>query len=125
MLESNKIQISMSARGNPYENAIAERVNGILKSEFYLDRFFKGIAQAALVVRDVVSIYNSERPHASCDYMTPEEAHTQKGILKKRWKNYIPKEYPKDLAPIGEEVKKVLEQLFRKNAYSEMIPVEV
>jgi putative transposase len=115
ILESNKIQISMSNRGNPYENAIAERVNGILKSEFYLDRFFKDIEQVKQVVREVVMVYNTQRPHASCDYMTPDQAHEHHGILKKRWKNYKPKEMSKILQPIGEDVKKVLAQLLMKN----------
>lgn len=125
VLEHNNIQISMSARGNPYENAIAERVNGILKMEFYLDRFFKNIEQVTEVVRDVVIVYNTQRPHASCDYMTPEQAHAQEGILKKRWKNYKHKERMKDLQPIGEEVKKVLDQLIKKSVNTEKIPVEI
>jgi putative transposase len=119
VLESNGIQISMSKRGNPYENAIAERVNGILKTEFYLDRFFKDISQVRRVVQDVVPVYNTKRPHASCDYMTPEQAHERQGVLKKRWKSYKHSETPKDLQPIGEEVKKALEQLLKKNANSE------
>jgi transposase InsO family protein len=115
VLESNHIQISMSNRGNPYENAIAERVNGILKTEFYLDRFFKDITQVKQVVQEVVRVYNTQRPHASCDYMTPDQAHEHHGILRKRWKNYRPKQKPKDFQPIGEEVKKVLAQLLMKN----------
>lgn len=115
VLEGNDIQISMSGRGNPYENAIAERVNGILKSEFYLDRQFKNLAQVRLVVGETVKTYNTLRPHASCDYMTPEEAHRQHGILKKRWKNYKKKEHTKNLEPIGEKVEKVLAQLIKKH----------
>lgn len=115
VLEGNGIQISMSGRGNPYENAIAERVNGILKSEFYLDRHFKNIAQVLLVVEEVIRTYNTLRPHASCDYMTPEEAHRQKGILNKRWKKYKQRERIKKLEPIGEEVEKVLAQLIKKH----------
>lgn len=115
LLESNGIKISMSSRGNPYENAIAERVNGILKTEFYLDRFFRDISQVKVVVQESVRVYNTQRPHASCNYLTPEQAHMRTGILKKRWNNYKPKEQPKDLQPISEEVKKVLEQLIKKN----------
>lgn len=115
VLEKNDIQISMSNRGNPYENAIAERVNGILKSEFYLDRFFKDISQARLVVQEVVQTYNTLRPHASCDYMTPQQAHTKQGVLKKRWKMPNRKKREKDLEPIGEEVKRVLAQLLLKS----------
>jgi putative transposase len=114
VLEREQIQISMSAKGNPYENAIAERVNGILKSEFYLDRYFKNIEQVRSIVKETIAVYNNQRPHASCDYLTPAQAHLQNGILNKRWKSYKRKEKPKDLQPIGEEVKKALEQLLRK-----------
>lgn len=114
ILQENAIQISMSARGNPYENAIAERVNGILKTEFYLDRYFKDIQQVTFVVRDTIEVYNTQRPHASCDYLTPQQAHMCSGIFDKRWKDYKRKERTKDLKPIGEEVKQVLEQLLKK-----------
>jgi len=83
LLKSKKIQISMSKPGNPYENAVAERVNGILKTEFYLDGYFTNIDQVRQVLRDTVSVYNNERPHASCDYLTPEQAHHLHGALKK------------------------------------------
>ena len=63
-------------------------VNGILKTEFYLDRFFKDIYQVKLVVKEVVSVYNTYRPHASCNYLTPDKAHKKSGVLKKRWRNY-------------------------------------
>jgi transposase InsO family protein len=104
----------MSARGNPYENATAERVNGILKSEFYLDRCFNDLAEVCIVVHDTIRIYNSLRPHASCDYLTPDQAHTCNGVLKKRWKNYNQVKQLKELTPISEEVKLVLSQLLKK-----------
>lgn len=113
-LDINQIQISMSARGNPYENATAERVNGILKSEFYLDRCFRNLEDVRFVVKDTVRIYNNLRPHASCDYLTPELAHTCKGVLKKRWKSYKRVKQPKEIQPISEEVKLVLAQLLKK-----------
>lgn len=115
VLEKNGIQISMSRRGNPYDNAIAERVNGILKSEFYLDRFFTDISQVRLVVQQVVTTYNTLRPHASCDYMTPQQAHMQQGIMNKRWKNYNRIKSSKEPQPIGVEVKNVLAQLLKKS----------
>lgn len=120
VLESNQIQISMSARGNPYENASAERVNGILKSEFYLDRCFSDLAEVEFVVKDTIRVYNNLRPHASCDYLTPEQAHKRSGVLKKRWKSYKQDKKPKEMQPISEEVKSVLAQLLKKE-----IPVEV
>jgi transposase InsO family protein len=122
VLDGNNIQISMSQRGNPYENAIAERVNGILKSEFYLDRCFKDINQVTSVVRNTVRVYNTQRPHASCNNMTPAKAHEQHGLLKKLWKNYKRKEKSKELQPIGEEVKIAIAQLFRKDAITTLAP---
>lgn len=75
LLEARGVQISMSAAGCPYDNAIAERVNGILKSEFYLDRTFTSIHQARQAVFEAVAIYNNERPHLSLHMMTPEVRH--------------------------------------------------
>ncbi|HEX9062454.1 MAG TPA: IS3 family transposase [Clostridia bacterium] len=116
LLQNNQIQISMSSKGNPYENAIAERVNGILKTEFNLDRQFKDIEEVESVVKRVVSIYNAKRPHASCDYLTPETAHQQQGLIKKRWENYKTQKRPEQLQPISEEVKEVVKQLIKRNS---------
>lgn len=74
-LESHGGQSSMSAPGCPYENAVAERINGILKSEFYLDRMFTSIQQAREAVLEAVAIYNTKRPHLSLAMMTPEMKH--------------------------------------------------
>jgi len=115
-LDKHQIQISMSAKGNPYENAVAERVNGILKSEFYLDRYFKNIVQVQQVVKETVPIYNQKRPHNSCGNLTPEQAHSRTGILKKLWKKPRLKEKQKELVPIGELAKQALSQLFRKES---------
>lgn len=87
LLEENKISISMTEKGDPYENAIAERVNGILKTEFSLEATFTSLQQAAEAVNKAVNIYNHHRPHASCDYLTPVAAHEQNGLLRKRWKS--------------------------------------
>jgi len=114
ILKKYTVSISMSSKGNPYENAVAERVNGILKTEFYLDRFFRDINQVHSVVKSVISIYNSNRPHASCDNLTPQQAHEGAGILKKRWKVYKPKKDMKEPEPIGEEVKRAIKQLLKK-----------
>lgn len=84
-LESRGIVISMTERGDPYENAIAERVNGILKHEFGLDDDFSNFDQASQAVEIAIETYNNLRPHASCDYMTPEEAEGVQGPMKYRW----------------------------------------
>ena len=86
MLEHCNISISMTEKGDPYENAIAERVNGILKGEFFLEKTFATLEHAREEVLNAVDAYNHQRPHASCDYLTPALAHEQSGILRKRWK---------------------------------------
>lgn len=86
MLEHYRIRISMTEKGDPYENAIAERINGILKGEFLLDKSFNSLQEAEQAVANAIEKYNQLRPHASCDNLTPVQAHDQNGILRKRWK---------------------------------------
>lgn len=81
------IRISMSQHSDPLENAVAERMNGILKEEL-LENYFETFSQAQHEVAIAISIYNHERPHGSIDNLTPAMAHLQSGELKKRWKNY-------------------------------------
>jgi len=69
------IQISMAAKGNCYENALAERVNGILKGEFNLDFIFKTKALALKAVRESIYIYNQHRPHWALNLKTPQQKH--------------------------------------------------
>lgn len=88
MLQKHSISISMSRKGDPYENSIAERVNGILKTIFGLGVVFTSIAQARAAVDQAITTYNTVRPHSSCDDLTPEKAHEQSGPLPRRWKNY-------------------------------------
>lgn len=88
LLGQNKIDISMTKNGDPYENAQAERVNGILKSEFNLDKGFRSIEIAAESVYRSIDLYNGTRPHASCNYLTPNEAFKLSGKLQMRWKRY-------------------------------------
>ena len=86
MLQAKKIAVSMTEKGDPYENAIAERVNGILKAEFLLDQDFSNFDTASSAVDKAIKTYNELRPHASCNYLTPEQAHQQQGVLPSRWK---------------------------------------
>jgi putative transposase len=86
-IEKALIQLSMTEKGDPYENAIAERVNGILKMEFGLGNHFTSNIQAQEAVSKAIDTYNNRRPHASCNYLTPELAHDQNGVLNKRWRN--------------------------------------
>ena len=73
LLKIRRIKISMAEKGNPYENAVAERVNGILKIEFLLDQRFRTKAEARRFVREAIKIYNEERPHMSIGYEIPAE----------------------------------------------------
>ena len=73
LLTNNEIKISMSEKGNPYENAVAERVNGILKEEFGLSDTFNTKEIAYKAVREAIKTYNEFRPHMSIDYMTPDQ----------------------------------------------------
>jgi putative transposase len=86
LLKSQEIAISMTENGDPYENALAERVNGILKSEFDLYSTNKGLAKSRILIAESIEAYNQVRPHSSCDYLTPENAHLKQEILPKRWK---------------------------------------
>lgn len=88
ILNKNHIQISMTENGDPRENAIAERVNGILKDEWLNQMRLKSIEDAIKELKRIVQIYNSCRPHASLDMKTPEYAHAQSGVFKKHWKTY-------------------------------------
>lgn len=88
LLLENNIAISMTENGDPYENALAERVNGIIKTEFNLHSSQLGFEKTYQLIKNSINNYNTIRPHASCDYLTPEQAHLQDKILNKRWKNY-------------------------------------
>ncbi len=88
ILLKNKIAISMTENGDPYENAIAERVNGIIKTEFNLHTSGLGFEKTYEHITKSINSYNNIRPHASCDYLTPQQAHLERKELPKRWKNY-------------------------------------
>lgn len=70
-LTKRKIKISMTEENHCYENAIAERVNGILKDEFYLDQCFFNTDHASKATKSAISIYNNKRIHLSLGYKTP------------------------------------------------------
>ena len=74
-LVENGMLSSMGAVGNCYENALAERMNGILKLEYGLDNLFVDFHQARQAVREAVWLYNFERPHLALDYQVPAEFH--------------------------------------------------
>ena len=74
-LNSRGVQLSMTQNGDVYQNAVAERVNGILKIEFLLNRMFRSIQHASRCVKQSVFIYNTERPHLSLGYQTPQDVY--------------------------------------------------
>lgn len=75
MLKQRNIQISMAGKGNCYENAMAERINGILKDEFYLDQNFKKKSLAVKSTKQAVDLYNRVRTHMAIGYITPNQKH--------------------------------------------------
>lgn len=79
------IEISMTESGDPRENAIAERVNGILKVEWLYDMELTSKEQAIQVIATIINLYNTKRPHLSIAMLTPAEAHLKTGVLKKLW----------------------------------------
>lgn len=87
LLHSNNIQISMTESGDPRENALAERMNGILKEEL-LEACYVNFERAKSAIISAINIYNDQRPHSSVDMLTPAIAHAKTGELKKHWKNY-------------------------------------
>lgn len=70
-LSKRNIKISMTEENHCYENAIAERVNGILKDEFYLDQCFVNTRNACVATKNAIDIYNNKRLHLSLGYKTP------------------------------------------------------
>jgi transposase InsO family protein len=93
LLKKKHIDISMTQNGDPLENAIAERVNGIIKDEYLLNYQCNSITDARKLLAMSVSLYNSERPHSSIGNFTPEFVHSEylqieENKIRKLWKNY-------------------------------------
>lgn len=88
LLQENNIQISMTASGDPLENAMAERINGILKEEYLNHYDVQNTEQAKHYLKQAVDLYNNERPHLSIGLLTPNIIHQNKQIkIEKLWKN--------------------------------------
>jgi transposase InsO family protein len=88
ILKKRRFKISMTEDGDPRENAIAERVNGILKDEWLNQMKPQSLGEASRQLQQIIRIYNEQRPHTSLDMKTPQYAHNQSGEFKKHWKNY-------------------------------------
>jgi putative transposase len=89
LLKKKGIDISMTQSGNPRDNAIAERVNGILKQELLKEQY-DSLNEANQSVKLAIDVYNRLRPHSSVNMLTPEKAHEVTGPIKRRWRNYYP-----------------------------------
>jgi transposase InsO family protein len=76
-LQERGLPVSMTEVLHCYENAMAERVNGILKQEYEMDRTFRTKAQAITAFEEAVWLYNHRRPHLALDYRTPAEVHAK------------------------------------------------
>jgi transposase InsO family protein len=94
LLQDYNIQISMTENGDPLENAIAERVNGIIKDEYLETYDIDNIIEAKGLLKTVVKLYNNERPHMSIGNLTPNQIHHSNKPIKteKLWKNYYRKQ---------------------------------
>ena len=88
ILKANNIKISMTECGDPKENAVAERVNGIIKNELLMDMSFFSIDEVKRALKVAIDFYNNERPHMSLDWKTPAQAALCTGELKKKWKSH-------------------------------------
>jgi len=86
ILKKKKIKISMTQEGSPYDNAIAERINGILKYEFGLGDTLRNLYHVKEVAVRAVDLYNNERPHWSNSLLTPNRMHLQQELEIVTWK---------------------------------------
>ena len=90
LLQKNNIKISMTQRGDPTDNPVAERVNGIIKNEYLCDYTISSLKQARTILDRTIKLYNSERPHLSLGMHTPNKIHSNKNIQPiNLWKNKL------------------------------------
>jgi len=87
ILKKYQLKCSMTQNSDPYENAVAERVNGILKQEFDIDKYDIETSLRRTIVNEAIGIYNELRPHFSNHYLTPNQMHKQKEVKMKTYKS--------------------------------------
>ena len=85
-LSENRLQCSMTESYDPYQNAVAERVNGILKQEFMIDEYRVGLDELTQIVKESIHIYNTKRPHYSSHMLTPIQMHSQQKVKIRTYK---------------------------------------
>jgi putative transposase len=88
-LVKNNVVISMTESGSPYDNAVAERLNGIPKDEFGLGEKLSSLDEAKVHTEQSIEIYNLLRPHLSCQLLTPKQMHQQQIIKVKTYKKTL------------------------------------
>jgi transposase InsO family protein len=87
ILAENNISSSMTEKYDPYENAIAERINGILKQEFDISKNIDKLELKKHVIKNAIEIYNDRRPHLSNHMLTPQQMHRQHKLKRKQYKS--------------------------------------
>ena len=87
LLNDNDISPSMTEKYDPYENAIAERINGVLKQEFNIARSIKDFDIKKKLIEDAIKVYNTKRPHLSNHMLTPVQMHAQNKLKRKQYKS--------------------------------------
>jgi putative transposase len=86
-LMDHEINGSMAQEGKSSENPVSERLNGIIKNELMVVDSFDNVEAARAAIELAVRIYNEQRPHLSCNLLTPKDAHCKElGVLKKLWR---------------------------------------
>jgi len=86
VLAKHNIKCSMTNNGDPYENAVAERINGILKQEFVIDTYHADLNIMRKLVKEAIDIYNEQRPHYSNYMLTPIQMHDQCNVSMRTYK---------------------------------------
>lgn len=87
-LRLHDITPSMTESGNPKDNAMAERINNTIKNELLHGQTFTSLEQVVEAVEKAIRFYNSERPHSSIDWHTPNQAHQMRGDMKRHWRSW-------------------------------------
>jgi len=87
IMKQHHIKPSMTEKYDPYENAIAERINGILKQEFNIARNIQNLDLKKKLIRNAIDIYNNQRPHLSNQMLTPIQMHKQQKLKRKQYKS--------------------------------------
>jgi len=97
LLKKHHIRISMTGNADPYENAMAERVNGILKTEL-ISESYTDLKSAMQHIARCITVYNYRRVHSSLNWQIPGDVHNQKGPQVKKWKNYYKTKKQKEVS---------------------------